>query len=77
MKKIKVTGYVIETPDGDTLDSTFDNDPTECIGRFMYKFNIFTKLNEDDPYLDYICWNDLYEDGYRVVPVTLTGVVSK
>lgn len=77
MKKIKVSGFVIETPDGDTLDSTFDNDPTECIGSFVYKFNVFTKVNEDDPYIEFINWNTLYNDGYSVVPMTLTGVVSK
>lgn len=77
MKKIKIQGFVIETPDGDKFHSTFDNEATRCIANFTYKFNIFTRLMADTYSYEFITWNDLYEDGYRVVPVTLTGVIDK
>lgn len=72
MKKF-LKGWVIVTPDGDTINTTFRKKHFDCIINFITNLN---KSNMEDwedtgevPYL--ITWYPMFEDGYKCVKTTL------
>ena len=66
-----VNGYVIYTPDGEVMVSTFRKDKQECIDRFLYNFNQ-SRYEDSKEDSEPIYWSELVTDGYSTKKSTLS-----